>query len=73
MENGGFSPLIYRCKLVVGNVAYKCAEHYYQSMKAASDDDRRKIRDAPSGYVAKDWSHSLGAGGLINKSPKEKI
>lgn len=55
----GFLSPMYSCKLVIDKIVYNSAEHYHQSMKAANEKDRKWIREAASGYGAKERAHSL--------------
>ena len=75
MDTGkwGFLSPMYLCKVVVDGMPYKSAEHYYQSMKAKREIDRKWIREAPTGYEAKNRSHSLSMDKTVKKTNEEKV
>ena len=55
----GFLSPMYQCKIIIDNIEYKSAEHYYQSMKAKNNDDKSWVRAATNGYEAKERAHTL--------------
>ena len=55
----GFLSPMYQCRIIIDNIEYKSAEHYYQSMKAKNNDDKSWIRAATNGYEAKKRAHTL--------------
>lgn len=66
------SPM-YICKINLDGVTYRSAEHYYQSMKASDEKNRIWIREASTGYEAKERAHSLKSEALVKKSPEQKV
>jgi len=75
MDTGrwGFLSPMYPCPVKVDGITYGSVEHYYQSMKGATEAIKSKIREAPTGYVAKEMAHALNGGDAVKLSPQEKI
>ena len=75
MDTGRWASLspMYLCPIDIDGTPYKSAEHYYQSMKGATDAIKSKIREAPTGYVAKEMAHALKGAEAVKLSPGEKI
>lgn len=69
----GFLSPMYPCEIMIDHMAYGSAEHYYQSMKAINEIDRKWIREAKTGYEAKERAHSLSNGRKVDKTNAEKI
>lgn len=51
----------YPCRVTIDGIVYRSAEHYYQSRKARSDEDRAWIADAPDAGEARRRANSLSA------------
>ena len=51
-----------RFNQMIDGITYKTNEHYYQSEKAISDEDKEWIRNAPSPYLAMNGGRSLRYG-----------
>jgi ribA/ribD-fused uncharacterized protein len=75
MDTGelGFLSPMYPCRVVIDDVIYNSAEHYYQSMKAVGEVDRKWIREAKTGYEAKERAHSLSDYRKVKKTDTEKV
>lgn len=75
MDTGkwGFLSPMYLCTIVIDKIKYKSAEHYYQSMKAVSESDRKWIRESATGYEAKERAHFLSKEKRIVKTDPQKV
>ncbi len=75
MDTGRWAFLspMYLCPVEIDGISYGSVEHYYQSIKGATEPIRSRIRGAATGYLAKEMAHALKGAEAAKLSPEKKI
>jgi ribA/ribD-fused uncharacterized protein len=64
---------MYLAPFTIDGVVYKSSEHYYQCRKVKNSTDADFIRQATTGYQAKERAHSLSKDTLHQYTNQEKL